>query len=35
MIAMQELNVSRSTYFRRLAAASDRVAELVLSGRAA
>ncbi|MBS1892671.1 MAG: ATP-binding protein [Actinobacteria bacterium] len=33
VIAMQELNFSRSTYFRRLAAASDRVAEHVLSAR--
>ena len=33
VIAMQELNFSRTTYFRRLAAASDRVAEFVLSAR--
>jgi AAA ATPase domain len=34
VIAMQELSFSRTTYFRRLATASDRVAEFVLSERA-
>jgi hypothetical protein len=33
VIAMQELNFSRTTYFRRLATASDRVAEFVLAAR--
>ena len=35
VVAMQELSFSRTTYFRRLATASDRVAEFVLSHRPA
>jgi hypothetical protein len=34
VVAMQELNFSRTTYFRRLATASDRVADFVLAARA-
>lgn len=33
VIAMQELNFSRTTYFRRLAAAADRVADFVIAER--
>jgi hypothetical protein len=33
VVAMQELSFSRTTYFRRLATASDRVAEFVLAAR--